>query len=141
MKEEVDLDGIVDDIEQRIEQQERKKFSAKVLNEFKDPKNLGRLDQPDCISSITGKCGDTMEFSINILDDKISEIRFITDGCGSSIACGSMTTRIALGMSVDQALKITDQDVLTSLDGLPQENRHCAKLAVDTLRKALENRL
>ena len=141
MKKEVDLDGVVNDIEQRIEEQERKIFSAKVLKEFKDPKNIGRMDQPDCMASITGPCGDTMEFSMKILDGKISEIRFMTDGCGSSIACGSMTTRIVKGRSLEEASRIMDQDILVELDGLPEENRHCAKLAVDTLCKAIDHYL
>jgi nitrogen fixation protein NifU and related proteins len=139
MKEGVDLDGVVDDIEQRIEEQERKKFSAKVLREFKDPKNLGRLDQPDCMASITGPCGDTMEFSMKVRNDKIIEIRFMTDGCGSSIACGSMTTRIAKGRSLEEASRITDKNILDELDGLPEENRHCAKLATNTLGKAIDH--
>jgi len=62
----------------------------------------------------------------------------MTDGCGPSIACGSMTTRLAMGKTIEEALHVMDTDILIALDGLPEENKHCAKLAVDTLHKALD---
>ena len=80
-----------------------------------------------------------MEFYVKVKDGNITEINFMTDGCGSSIACGSMTTRLAKGKTADDAMKITNQDVFDALDGLPEDYAHCAKLAVDTLHKAILN--
>ncbi|MDG6225523.1 MAG: iron-sulfur cluster assembly scaffold protein [Candidatus Thermoplasmatota archaeon] len=134
-----DINDIAMDIEDRIRKDEKKKFSARVLKEAYEAQNIGRIEDPDGCASITGPCGDTMEFSIKVKDSRISDIRFMTDGCGSSIACGSATTKMALGRTLETALNISDIDILNELGGLPEENRHCAKLAADTLRKAFRN--
>lgn len=131
------LDTIVNDIQSKIEYEEEKTFSAKVIGEYRNPSNVGRIEDADCIGVITGPCGDTMEFTINIINGRIQRILFMTDGCGPSIACGSMTTKLAVGKTIEEALEIKDKDVLNTLDGLPEENRHCAKLSADTLMKAL----
>lgn len=136
MKEE-EFDCIVDGIQSQIDAEEEKVFPAKVLKEFRDPKNLGRIEDPDRSGMIRGPCGDTMEFSINIREGRVRKILFVTDGCGPSIACGSMTTKMAKGKTVEEALKIKGRDILNALDGLPEENRHCAKLAVDALHETL----
>ncbi|MBN1538912.1 MAG: iron-sulfur cluster assembly scaffold protein [Candidatus Thermoplasmatota archaeon] len=134
-----DLDGIVDDIEKRIRKDEERRFSDIVLREARNPHNMGRIEVPDSRASVTGPCGDTMEFSLMIRDGRIEDIRFMTDGCGSSIACGSITTRMVLGKSLEYAKKITALEILDELGGLPEENRHCAKLAADTLLKAIRS--
>ncbi len=136
MKEDI-FDDLVNDIQSQIDAKEEKLFSAKVLREYRNPQNVGRIKEPDCVGVILGPCGDTMEFSIDIRNDRIMRILFMTDGCGPSIACGSMTTKMALGNTIEEALQIKDSDILNALDGLPEENRHCAKLTVDTLHKAL----
>ena len=137
MTEDDDLDEMVRGLQEQIDAEEEKEFSAKVLREYRNPQNVGRIEEPDCAGIIAGPCGDTMEFSIKIEDGRILRVLFMTDGCGPSIACGSMTTKIALGKTIEEALEIEDLDILKGLDGLPEENRHCAKLAVDTLHKAL----
>ncbi len=135
------FEGIVNEIQSQIDAKEEKIFSAKVLQEYRNPQNVGRIEDADCVGEISGPCGDTMMFSIKIVDGRIERVLFMTDGCGPSIACGSMTTRMAARKTVEEALKIMDSDILNALDGLPEENRHCAKLAVDTLHKALDNLL
>jgi len=135
----LDLDGIADELENRIRKDEKRRFTERVLKEAMEPQNLGRIEDPDCLASITGPCGDTMEFSLRIKDGWIEDIRFMTDGCGSSIACGSITTKIVLGRSLEYANNITAKDILDELGGLPEENRHCAKLASDSLRKAISD--
>jgi nitrogen fixation NifU-like protein len=134
-----DLDSIADDIQKRIMEQEAKRFSARVLKEAREPNDHGRIEAPDSQASIKGPCGDTMEFSLTISEGHIKEIRFMTDGCGSSIACGSITTRMVKGKSLEEAVRISDRDILRELGGLPEENRHCAKLASDTLQKAISD--
>ncbi|MBN1389837.1 MAG: iron-sulfur cluster assembly scaffold protein [Candidatus Thermoplasmatota archaeon] len=134
-----DLDGIVDDIEKRIRKDEERRFSEIVIREARNPQNMGRIEDPDRQAMIMGPCGDTMEFSLRTRDGRIEDIRFMTDGCGSSIACGSIATRMVLGKSLEYASDITARDILDELGGLPEENRHCAKLAADTLSKAIRN--
>lgn len=134
------FEKMADTIQQQIEAEEASLFSKKVIKEYRAPKNVGRMTEPDAFGIITGPCGDTMEIYLEIRDARVTDALFMTDGCGSSIACGSMLTRIVEGKAVKDVKKITDQDLLDALDGLPDENVHCAKLAVDTLREALRSR-
>ena len=106
-----------------------------------DPYNMGRLQDFNGHAKITGPCGDTMEFWLQVQDEKIKKVSFITDGCGPSIASGSMTTRLAEGKSLEEVKLINQQDVLKSLDGLPEDHEHCALLATNTLKAACEDYL
>ncbi|MBN2314566.1 MAG: iron-sulfur cluster assembly scaffold protein, partial [Sedimentisphaerales bacterium] len=83
-------------------------------------------------------CGDTIEMSLRMQDEKIQEIQFLTDGCGFTVACASYVTRTSRGKSVEEALTIKPEDVDQYFEGLPEENKHCAKLAVMTLHALLE---
>jgi len=116
-------------------------YSGTVIDHATKPRNLGIIENADGFASVTGSCGDTLEIWIKIKDNKIQEITFLTDGCGTSIASGSMVTELAKGKSIAEALKITQQDVLNALEGLPDENAHCALLAVDTLKEASKDYL
>jgi len=131
---------LAEELQQEIDKEEEATYSARVLEEYRNPVNVGRMENPDTSAIITGPCGDTMEIYLKIQGDMISEATFMTDGCGSSIACGSLTTRLATGRTIREAKEITNNDILGELGGLPDENIHCAKLAADTLHKALENR-
>jgi len=139
--EEESLDRLAADIQRLLEEEALTVFSRKVIDEFNDPSNVGRMIGPDGFSVITGPCGDTMEFYMKVEDESIVEISFMTDGCGSTIACGSMLTRLAKGKSLEEALKITDPVLIEALDGLPPENVHCAKLAVDSLKACITDHL
>jgi len=136
-----DFDKMVESIQKEIDKDAEATFSKKVIREYKNPQNVGRMKDPDSVAIITGSCGDTMEIFLKIQENKIMDIQFMTDGCGPSIACGSMVTKIVKGKTIDKVNKITDIDLLKALDGLPDENKHCAKLAVDTLQKAIKNYL
>ena len=106
-----------------------------------DPYNMGRLQDFNGHAKITGPCGDTMELWLQVQDEKIKKVSFITDGCGPSIASGSMTTRLAEGKSLEEVKLINQQDVLKALDGLPEDHEHCALLATNTLKAACEDYL
>ena len=106
-----------------------------------DPYNMGRLQDFNGHAKITGPCGDTMEFWLQVRDEKIKKVSFITDGCGPSIASGSMTTRLAEGKSLEEVKSINQQDVLKALEGLPKDHEHCALLATNTLKAACEDYL
>jgi len=115
-------------------------YSEKVLEHFKNPRNVGELENPDGVG-IEGNpvCGDLMEIHIQVEDDRITDIRFKTFGCGSAIATSSMVTEMAKGKTLDEALKITRNDVANELDGLPKQKMHCSNLAADALHKAIED--
>jgi nitrogen fixation NifU-like protein len=115
-------------------------YSEKVLEHFKNPRNVGELENPDGVG-IEGNpvCGDLMEIHIQVEDDRITDIKFKTFGCGSAIATSSMVTELAKGKTLDEALKITRQDVADELDGLPKQKMHCSNLAADALHKAIED--
>ncbi len=117
-------------------------YSDKVLEHFKNPRNVGELENPDGVG-LEGNpvCGDLMEIQIKVEDNHITDIRFKTFGCGSAIATSSMVTEMAKGMSLEDALKITRNSVATALDGLPPQKMHCSNLAADALHKAIKDYL
>jgi nitrogen fixation NifU-like protein len=117
------------------------KFYLKASRHANDPYNMGRLEVFNGHARITGPCGDTMEFWVNVLDGRIDKVSFITDGCGPSLAAGSMTTCLAKGKTAKEAKTITQKDVLDALEGLPEDHQHCALLAANTLAAACNDYL
>jgi nitrogen fixation NifU-like protein len=115
-------------------------YSQKVLDHFRNPRNVGEIENPDGVG-VEGNpvCGDLMEIHIKVEDDIITDIKFKTFGCGSAIATSSMVTELAKGKTLDEALKITRQDVADELDGLPKQKMHCSNLAADALHRAIED--
>ena len=130
---------LLQELQQKIEYSEEQKYSKVVIHEFRNPSNFGVFDDPDTIGEIKGPCGDTMKISLKIKHFKIADARFWTDGCGATIACGSMLTKTLKGKTLQDAKKYTNLQLLKVLDGLPIEHHHCAILAVNTLRKAINN--
>ena len=113
--------------------------SLEAMERFDNPRNYGPLDQWDGHGRITGPCGDTMEFWIEVSDRRISQVTFITDGCGPSRAAGSMATELATGKLVKEAFQIEQKDVLRALGGLPKDFEHCSLLATNTLKAAIRD--
>jgi len=127
------------ELEQSVMEDMRQVYTEKTIDHFLNPRNLGRIPAPDGFARITGPCGDTMEICLKVSGDKIVNASFWTDGCGTTIASGSMVTELAKGKSVTEALKITQRDVLDALGGLPEDSLHCALLAANTLREAVKD--
>lgn len=119
----------------------RKIYSEAVVEHSMNPKNLGELEDADGFAKVTGPCGDTMEVWLKVKDGTISNASFMTDGCGTSIASGSMVTEMAKGKNLSEAKKTTQRDVLNALGGLPKESEHCALLAANTLKAAIKDHL
>jgi len=119
----------------------RKIYSDTVIDHAMNPRNLGEVQGADGFARVTGPCGDTMEIWLKVKNDIVSKATFLTDGCGPSIASGSMITEMAGGKSIREALIISRQDVLTALGGLPEESEHCALLATNTLKAAVRDYL
>jgi FeS cluster assembly scaffold protein NifU len=116
-------------------------YSEKVLEHFRHPRNVGTLEGEDVAVGRVGNpvCGDLMEMYIRVDKDIIKDIKFKTFGCGSAIATSSMITEMVKGKSLDEAMKVTRQDVADELEGLPPIKMHCSNLAADALHDAIKN--
>jgi len=137
----VGFDDSFKELEQSVVEDMRKIYSERVVDHFLNPRNLGRIQAPDGFGRITGSCGDTMEIYLMIKNAGITDATFWTDGCGSSIASGSMATELVKGKSISEARGITKDDILDALEGLPEESLHCAALTASTLREAIKDYL
>jgi len=115
-------------------------YSEKVLDHFRNPRNVGEIEDADGVGSVGNPvCGDVMSIYIKVKEDMIEDIKFKTFGCGAAIATTSMTTELAKGKTLDEAMTITRQDVADELGGLPPVKMHCSNLAADALHEAIEN--
>jgi len=136
-----EFDDSFKELEQSIMAEMKKVYSEKTIDHFLNPRNLGEIPTPDGFGRVTGPCGDTMEIYLNVRDGRVMNASFWTDGCGSSIASGSMVTEMAKRMNIGEAQRISQHDVLAALGGLPEESEHCALLAANTLREAIKDYL
>ncbi|MFA4973967.1 MAG: P-loop NTPase [bacterium] len=111
-------------------------FTDVACDHAANPRNHGPLDRFDGHARITGPCGDTMEFWLTVKDGRVDRVSFETDGCGSSLACGSMATSLAEGRRIEEAAVLNQAEILEALGGCPPEFEHCALLAANTLTAA-----
>jgi nitrogen fixation NifU-like protein len=115
-------------------------YSDKVMEHFKNPQNTGEIADADGVGTVGNPvCGDLMTMYIKVKDARIVDIKFKTFGCGAAIATSSMTTEMAKGKTLEEALKITRADVASSLGGLPPVKMHCSNLASDALHAAIKD--
>jgi len=115
-------------------------YNEKVMEHFKNPRNVGEIENPDGIGEVGNPvCGDLMTIQIKVKDNRIEDIKFKTFGCGSAIAVSSMVTEMAKGKTLEEALKITNQMVAEELGGLPKHKMHCSNLGADAMHKAIED--
>ena len=115
-------------------------YSEKVMDHFRNPRNLGILEDANGIGEVgNAKCGDIMKMYLKIEDDIVRDVKFETFGCGSAIASSSMATELIKGKPVEDAMKLTNQAVAEALDGLPDYKMHCSVLAEEAIRSALED--
>ena len=130
-----------EEFEDLVKAEMRKIYSETAIDHAMNPRNVGDMEEADGLAKVTGSCGDTIEMWLRVKDGTIADVTFMTDGCGTSIASGSMVTEMVRGKSVSEARRISQQDVLSALGGLPEESEHCALLAADTLKEALKDYL
>jgi nitrogen fixation NifU-like protein len=115
-------------------------YSEKVMQHFKKPQNMGEIPDADGVGSVGNPtCGDLMTMYIKVKDDRIEDVKFKTYGCGAAIATSSMTTELAKGKTIDEAMQISRASVADSLGGLPPVKMHCSNLAADALHAAIED--
>jgi len=120
--------------------EEQFEYSEKVMEHFRNPRNVGEIKDADGIGRVGNPvCGDLMEIQIKVENNILKDVKFKTFGCGSAIATSSMITEMAIGKTLEEALKITRGDVAAELDGLPPIKMHCSNLAADALHAAIKN--
>jgi nitrogen fixation NifU-like protein len=134
-----DFEKWLEELQRKIEYEEEQTYSKIVIREYRNPSNFGDIENPDAVGKIKGPCGDTMKISLKIEKGRIKDVRFWTDGCGATIACGSMITKMIKGKTIDEAAGVTNEKLASALHGLPEEHLHCSKLAVDSLQKTIKN--
>jgi nitrogen fixation NifU-like protein len=113
-------------------------YSEIAISHFKEPQNRGYMPRSNSYACLTGPCGDTMEIWIRLEDCKITDCSFETDGCHNAVACCSMAAELATGSSLEKAYGISQGNVLEALGRFPEEGKHCALLASNTLKRAIE---
>lgn len=115
-------------------------YSEKIMEHFQNPRNVGVIEDADGVGKVGNPvCGDMMSFSIKVKDNRIEDVKFQTFGCGAAIAVSSMVSEMAMGKTLEDALKITNKSVAEELGGLPKNKLHCSNLGADALHKAIEN--
>ena len=115
-------------------------YSEEVMEHFKNPRNVGKIEDADGIGEVgNAKCGDIMKMYIKVKDNIITDVKFNTYGCASAIATSSMATELIKGKSLDDALKLTNKAVVEALNGLPPVKIHCSVLAEEAIKSAISD--
>lgn len=115
-------------------------YSDKLMEHFRNPKNMGKMENPDGVGKVGNPvCGDVMYLYIKVKDDRVADIKWETFGCAAAIGTSSIITELAKGKTLDEALKITKQDVADELGGLPPIKMHCSVLSTDALKEAIDD--
>lgn len=115
-------------------------YSEKVMDHFRNPRNVGEIEDANGIGEVgNAKCGDIMRVYIKVKDGIISDVKFMTFGCGSAIATSSMATELIKGKPITQALELTNQAVVEALGGLPAYKLHCSVLAEEAVKAAVKD--
>jgi nitrogen fixation NifU-like protein len=133
-----DLENFSRELQERLLEQIKKRYSQTVIDHWQNPRNFRKIENPDGYARVKGSCGDTMEMFVKTKEETITDCAFQTDGCGTSMACGSITTEMTKDKSLTRVLaSVGSDEILKQLGGLPEEDVHCARLAAETLRSAL----
>ena len=115
-------------------------YTEKVLDYFRNPRNMGKIENPDGIGKVGNPvCGDVMHIYIKVNDNIVTDCRFETFGCVAAIATSSILTELVKGKTIEEALKLSNKDVAKELGGLPPLKMHCSLLAEEGLRSAVED--
>ncbi len=129
--------AMVDSIQEKVFQDAKDAYGAVGFERWRNPKFNGAMAAPDASGCITGDCGDTMKIFLQFDKDTVSNASYVTDGCGSSSICGSFAAEMAMGKTIEQIFDLTGDDILDLLGQFPQNETHCAFLAIKTLQEAV----
>lgn len=115
-------------------------YSEKVLDHFRNPRNVGVIENADGIGEVGNPvCGDMMTFYIKVKDNILTDVKYQTFGCGAAIAVSSMISEMAIGKTLEEASQLTNNMVAEALGGLPEQKHHCSNLGADALHKAIDH--
>ena len=115
-------------------------YTETVMDYFTHPRNVGEIPDADGVGEVgNAKCGDIMKMYLKIKDDRIEDVKFETFGCGSAIASSSMATELIKGKTIEEALAVTNKQVVDALGGLPAYKLHCSVLAEESIKAAVKN--
>ncbi len=115
-------------------------YTDTVMDHFQHPRNVGSIENADAIGEVgNAKCGDIMKMYLKIQDNVITDVKFETFGCGSAIASSSMATEMIKGKTIDEALAVTNKQVVEALGGLPAHKLHCSVLAEESIKSAIKD--
>ena len=115
-------------------------YTETVMDHFPHPRNVGEIPDASGVGEVgNAKCGDIMKMYLKIKDDRIEDAKFETFGCGSAIASSSMATELIKGKTVDEALAVTNKQVVDALGGLPAYKLHCSVLAEESIKAAVKD--
>lgn len=115
-------------------------YNEKVMEAFKNPQNVGEIEDYSGLGKVgNASCGDIMQITLKIENDVIVDAKFKTFGCAAAIATSSTATQMVIGMTVDEALKLTNKAVVEKLEGLPPQKIHCSVLAEEAIKAAVED--
>ena len=115
-------------------------YTDKVVDHYQNPRNMGELEEPDGVGVVGNPtCGDMMQIQIKVEDERIAEVKFKTFGCGAAIATTSVATELIAGKTIEEALQVTNKDVMEVLGGLPPVKVHCSLLAEEAIKAAVDD--
>lgn len=138
---ESDFDELVQSLQDKSFSDAKSAFGEIGFERWRNPKFNGPIVDADSHASLTGKCGDTIQLFLKFNDDIVQHASYVTDGCGSSTLSGSFTAELAVGCSPEELFKLTAEDVLQKIGRLPEDDQHCATLAVETLHECVNKYL
>jgi nitrogen fixation protein NifU and related proteins len=133
------LDDFIKELQHQIDEETREAYGQVAFERWLRPQYMRVMDHPDGYGHVAGSCGDRMEIFLKFEEDKVKDATFQTDGCGSSLVCGSFAAELALGKNPDELTEISGETILKVLDDLPEQDQHCALLAAETLQEALDD--
>jgi nitrogen fixation NifU-like protein len=126
-------------MQNRIFEEAREAYGELGFRRWRNPLYRGELKEPDGYGRVTGVCGDTMQIFLKFESERVKAASFLTDGCGASTVCGSLAAEAALGRTAEQLADVSGDTILGVLGVFPEEDRHCAYLAAETLQEALND--
>ncbi|BCL59551.1 hypothetical protein DGMP_02440 [Desulfomarina profundi] len=132
-----EFDAIVNKIQEEVFAEARNALGVKGFDRWRNPRFCGKMTDSDGFARVKGSCGDTMEMYIKVEGERLREVSYTTDGCGSSSVAGSFTAELATGRSIEEVFDLSGADVLKEIGSFPEAEEHCAYLAVKTLQEAL----
>lgn len=138
---ESDFDELVQSLQDKSFADAKTAFGEKGFERWRNPKYNGPIEDADSDASLTGKCGDTIQLFLKFNENIVEQASYVTDGCGSSTLSGSFTAELAIGRSPENLFALTAEDVLEKIGKLPEDDQHCATLAVETLHECVNKYL